>query len=193
MHGEPRRVFWSVDVTERLISSLDPAHDGFRDVLDVDRRQEFPNRMQVSVQRLPHPPLQRGRIDGVQRLDVPLPPRDDGLLSADPVDQVCNGFNTQERHITGDHEGVGASDQTETGVDARQRRRLAGFLRALPITLDTETADQAWTATIRLAERHRLSVYDAAYLELAQRCKLPLQRRVRFVCLLDLDQANLMR
>jgi predicted nucleic acid-binding protein len=59
-------------------------------------------------------------------------------------------------------------------VDARRRQRLAGFLRALPVTLDAETADQAWTATARLAERHRLSVYDAAYLELAQRRKLPL-------------------
>jgi predicted nucleic acid-binding protein len=59
-------------------------------------------------------------------------------------------------------------------VDARRRQRLAGFLRALPVTLDAETGDQAWTATARLAERHRLSVYDAAYLELAQRRKLPL-------------------
>ena len=48
------------------------------------------------------------------------------------------------------------------------------FWRALPVTLDAETADQAWTATIRLAERHGLTVYDAAYLELAQRRKLPL-------------------
>jgi predicted nucleic acid-binding protein len=59
-------------------------------------------------------------------------------------------------------------------VDAGRRHRLVGFLRALPVTLDAETADQAWTATIRLAERHRLTVYDAAYLELAQRRKLPL-------------------
>jgi len=59
-------------------------------------------------------------------------------------------------------------------VDGRRRQRLAGFLRALPVVLDTETADQAWTVTVRLAERHRLSVYDAAYLELAQRRKLPL-------------------
>jgi predicted nucleic acid-binding protein len=59
-------------------------------------------------------------------------------------------------------------------VDARRRHRLAGFVRDLPVTLVTETADQAWTATIRLAERYRLSVYDAAYLELAQRRKLPL-------------------
>jgi predicted nucleic acid-binding protein len=59
-------------------------------------------------------------------------------------------------------------------VDARRRQRLAGFLRALPITLDPETADQAWSVAARLAERYRLSIYDAAYLELAQRRSLPL-------------------
>jgi predicted nucleic acid-binding protein len=59
-------------------------------------------------------------------------------------------------------------------LDARRRNTLAGFLRALPITLDMETADHAWTATVRLAERYRLTMYDAAYLELAQRRKLPL-------------------
>ena len=59
-------------------------------------------------------------------------------------------------------------------LDASRRNSLVGFLRALPITLDQETAYQAWTATVRLAERYRLSVYDAAYLELARRRKLPL-------------------
>ena len=59
-------------------------------------------------------------------------------------------------------------------VDASQRQRLSGFLRDLPIVLDDETATQAWNATIQLAERHRLTVYDAAYLELAQRRDLPL-------------------
>ena len=59
-------------------------------------------------------------------------------------------------------------------LDARRAQRLAGFLRALPITLDPETADQAWSVTVRLAERYRLSIYDAAYLELAQRRRLPL-------------------
>ena len=59
-------------------------------------------------------------------------------------------------------------------LDASRRRRLTGFLRALPITLDAETAPQAWTATARLAERFGLSAYDAAYLELAQRHQLPL-------------------
>jgi predicted nucleic acid-binding protein len=59
-------------------------------------------------------------------------------------------------------------------IHAARRERLAGFLRALPVTLDIETVDHAWTTTVRLAERHRLSVYDAAYLEVAQRRKLPL-------------------
>jgi len=59
-------------------------------------------------------------------------------------------------------------------LDSKLRQLLAGFLRGLPVTLDMETADQAWTATNRLAERHRLTLYDAAYLELAQRRRLPL-------------------
>jgi predicted nucleic acid-binding protein len=59
-------------------------------------------------------------------------------------------------------------------LDAPRRRRLFGFLRALPIILDAETAPQTWTGTTRLAERFGLSAYDAAYLELAQRRQLPL-------------------
>jgi predicted nucleic acid-binding protein len=59
-------------------------------------------------------------------------------------------------------------------LDRRRRQRLASFLRDLPVTLDEETAEQAWTASTRLAESFRLTLYDAAYLELAQRRKLPL-------------------
>jgi predicted nucleic acid-binding protein len=59
-------------------------------------------------------------------------------------------------------------------INAQLRRRFADFLRELPVTIDTETADRAWTATVELAERLRLSVYDASYLELAMRRKLPL-------------------
>ncbi len=44
----------------------------------------------------------------------------------------------------------------------------------LPISLDPETDRRAWTDTLQLAERHRLTLYDAAYLELAQRRGLPL-------------------
>jgi predicted nucleic acid-binding protein len=59
-------------------------------------------------------------------------------------------------------------------LNAEQRRVLAGFLRALPVKIDDETAGQAWTTTAELAERFGLSSYDAAYLELAKRRDLPL-------------------
>ncbi len=59
-------------------------------------------------------------------------------------------------------------------LDAAKRTELAELLRGLPISLDGETAGQAWTATIELADRFGLSVYDATYLEVAQRRRLPL-------------------
>jgi prevent-host-death family protein len=55
---------------------------------------------------------------------------------------------------------------------ARQRR--AAFLQALPVALDMQTAECAWLATSLLAEAYRLTRYDVAYLELAQRLELPL-------------------
>ncbi len=54
------------------------------------------------------------------------------------------------------------------------RQRLAGFLQDLPISIDDETASRVWTATAQLAEHHRLTAYDATYLELALRLGLPL-------------------
>ena len=59
-------------------------------------------------------------------------------------------------------------------VDFAKRHELIDALQSLPVTLDTETAAQAWITANRLAERHCLTVYDAAYLELAQRLDLPL-------------------
>jgi len=47
-------------------------------------------------------------------------------------------------------------------------------LAELPITLDADTDAYAWTTTLRLAERFGLTIYDAVYLELAQRRSLPL-------------------
>ena len=47
-------------------------------------------------------------------------------------------------------------------------------LRSYAIVVDGETDSMAWTTTLALAERHRLTVYDAAYLELAARRHLPL-------------------
>jgi predicted nucleic acid-binding protein len=59
-------------------------------------------------------------------------------------------------------------------IDTARRHRLAGFLQQLPVTIDDETTARLWGATAQLAERHRLTAYDAAYLELAMRLSLPL-------------------
>jgi predicted nucleic acid-binding protein len=61
-----------------------------------------------------------------------------------------------------------------TRHDVAFRDATLADLALLPINLDPETDRQAWGATLRLAERHRLTSYDAAYLELAQRRRLPL-------------------
>ncbi len=44
----------------------------------------------------------------------------------------------------------------------------------LEILVDAGTADRAWDKTLDLAQQHRLSAYDAAYLELAMRHGVPL-------------------
>ncbi len=54
------------------------------------------------------------------------------------------------------------------------RDRVLSDLSEFPIHVDPETDRQAWGTTARLAERHGLTVYDAAYLELALRRSLPL-------------------
>jgi predicted nucleic acid-binding protein len=59
-------------------------------------------------------------------------------------------------------------------TDGAFRDAALADLALLPISIDPETDGHAWGATARLASRHRLSLYDAAYLELAQRRRLPL-------------------
>jgi predicted nucleic acid-binding protein len=63
----------------------------------------------------------------------------------------------------------------------RRKRISAAFrdasiadLRSFPISVDSETDRQAWATTLSLAERCTLALYDAAYLELAQRLRMPL-------------------
>jgi predicted nucleic acid-binding protein len=49
-----------------------------------------------------------------------------------------------------------------------------GFLALLLITVDGETKAHAFGDKVNLAREHKLSAYDAAYLELAMRRGLPL-------------------
>lgn len=58
--------------------------------------------------------------------------------------------------------------------DAEFRDATLADLAQLPIQVDGETDQQAWGETLLLADRHRLTLYDATYLELALRRSLPL-------------------
>jgi len=69
--------------------------------------------------------------------------------------------------------GALIGERRKRTTEAKITQFLA-LLKSLPITADEETAAQAWQETLQLARTHNLSVYDAAYLELAMRCGLPL-------------------
>lgn len=58
-----------------------------------------------------------------------------------------------------------------------QRRSALSLLSRLNVQVDAETASLAWTAISDLAAKYTLSVYDASYLELALRKRLPLASR----------------
>jgi predicted nucleic acid-binding protein len=59
-------------------------------------------------------------------------------------------------------------------IDAEFRRAALADLALLDITTDLHTDSRAWAETLQLADRYRLTLYDAAYLEVAQRRKLSL-------------------
>jgi predicted nucleic acid-binding protein len=59
-------------------------------------------------------------------------------------------------------------------IDAEFRRAALDDLAMLEITTDNQTDTHAWAETLQLADRFRLTLYDAAYLELAHRRGVPL-------------------
>jgi predicted nucleic acid-binding protein len=59
-------------------------------------------------------------------------------------------------------------------IDPDFRRAALADLAFLDITTDQQTDSYAWTDTLNPADHFGLTVYDAAYLELAQRKTLPL-------------------
>ncbi|HUB96041.1 MAG TPA: type II toxin-antitoxin system VapC family toxin [Stellaceae bacterium] len=73
--------------------------------------------------------------------------------------EVANGLQTAMR---------------QRRITTARRHAILTNLSALPISIDPETDDHAWAGTVKLADRFRLTTYDAAYLELAERRGLPL-------------------
>lgn len=59
-------------------------------------------------------------------------------------------------------------------IDPAFRDASIADLQALMVAVDPEAHARAWADTLELAARHGLTLYDAAYLELAQRRRLPL-------------------
>ncbi len=78
--------------------------------------------------------------------------------------EVANGLLVAERRKT---------------IAASERRLALQRLSALGLTVDEANARDAFGQTSALAEQYGLSVYDAAYLELAIRRGLPLCTRDR--------------
>lgn len=62
-------------------------------------------------------------------------------------------------------------------IPAAKRAEALRYLEELDIEIDHETETHAWTRTLDLADRYRLTLYDACYLELALRRHLPLATR----------------
>jgi len=101
-----------------------------------------------------------------------------------PDEQTATAQRILER-VTEDGAIVPIHWQIEVGnalLMAVRRGRISATYRDdgiaqlidLQITVDRETLDRLWTATLPLADRYRLTLYDACYLELAQRRALPL-------------------
>jgi predicted nucleic acid-binding protein len=59
-------------------------------------------------------------------------------------------------------------------LPAKELEPVLADIARLKIAVDERTDEFAWTMTLRLAEKHLLSAYDAAYLELALRRGLAL-------------------
>lgn len=73
--------------------------------------------------------------------------------------EVANGFLTAIRRKR---------------IDAAYRAASLADLRLLPIIIDEAGDATAWTTTLGLADRFGLTMYDAVYLELADRRSLAL-------------------
>lgn len=62
-------------------------------------------------------------------------------------------------------------------ISATDRLSAVNQIGNLPISVDGETVALTWSRVFPLAEDHGLTIYDAAYLELAIRLGLPLATR----------------
>ena len=67
---------------------------------------------------------------------------------------------------------LAATWRRRVGVD--EWSEICAHLDMLPIEIDPVSTSRVWGAVLELANRHGLSAYDAMYLELAVRMRIPL-------------------
>jgi len=67
--------------------------------------------------------------------------------------------------------------QRRKKLTAAERKAALDILSRMSFTIDEEAGKAAFAKTSELAEKYDLSVYDATYLEVALRRKLPLASR----------------
>jgi len=99
---------------------------------------------------------------------------------ATPVtDEILDHLNQSGSAIVAAHWPL---EVTNTLLMGERRKRCTpsdsahfmGILSSLAIDVDRETGARAFSETFALARTHSLTQYDAAYLELAMRNKIPL-------------------
>ncbi len=64
--------------------------------------------------------------------------------------------------------------QRRKRLTAGERDESLRLVRAIPVTIDHSSSERALTALSELGQKESLSVYDAAYLDVSVRLKLPL-------------------
>jgi predicted nucleic acid-binding protein len=69
---------------------------------------------------------------------------------------------------------VAARAEANSLIRPELTMRFLERLEAMPIRGDGETYERAFTDTLALARSHKLTAYDASYLELARRLDIPL-------------------
>jgi predicted nucleic acid-binding protein len=67
-------------------------------------------------------------------------------------------------------------------ITTAERMNALALFSKLPIATDDQTAARAWATAFDLARAHKLTVYDAGYLELALRSGLPLATLDQALC-----------
>ena len=103
--------------------------------------------------------------------------RKDDLAYADRVLEVLTGHGSAAvvpAIWALEVSNVVARAEAQGGLSEARSAQFLGMLQQMPVELDSHTAQHAWANTLQLARRHKLSSYDASYLELALRRGLPL-------------------